>query len=1169
MVPMPGVEVGEVPEPIVQEEEEAGEGGRVDLRPFTDAVIPGPSQGPYPEDAEGWSQIDGWGAYECAVSSIMPMEEVPGPFRSSWASALATVLRRVNIALAAGDQTELDRSMKWLLALPKLLLRQPRRGGERGQGSGEVAARFQAVQQSSWGSLLPPLQRDEVAEKKRRDRKKQQVGREEIDPAQEEARLRKTVLSLVRRGQVGRARRRVASYGIADMANPTVREAVKEKYPPRSHPMPETVLAGTCLERVPSLRDTLLNLQPGVSSGFGALRHEHLRAAAQNWEEGEEGELEQFALAYLNGKLPPWIYKVWGSVSSVPLFKTVEQVPSEIRPVGIKASLIRVLHRRVVQANKGALREYLEPCQVALMPGGAAVLSHTVRMMLEQNPTFVCVSLDVKNAHNAMARSAVVKRLEAVPGLRHLAQHAATCLAAHHAVESGGERITCSGQGLCQGDSEASGCYCVGWHPEVLALNNALQLSGGLAIFGNDDGYAIGPAEVVFPAVVYFREAIRESCGLTLRLSKCLVYTLTGELPPQAPAGMKRAGIEVEGGRFLPGFRCYGVFIGSDAYVRHMLKGEGERICSEIDKMMHLLREDSQAAWVIVSTAMAHQLDYSLTLQYPSDVLECAEMVDARLWAALGQLAGHPQIPRRDEGGGVECVLDFTRVPSLLGRSYQHLLAAQPVKLGGLGLRSLVETRHPAFLGGLEQALPFMVAGELCELPLAPSLQAVIGNMAGGQGRWAGLAAAGSRTGIEFQESWGDLTGEARSIWDYLGEEPTGTLADPLEEMGRDSVDGSTRTKAVQQREGLRHQLLLRALAAHPDQDSRPVTAYQNVSDDKCAGSWTLAIPSRDNCLSSPVFKEALSAHLCLPSPALRQGGWVGKPVGTRGEVIDKFGDAVLCSHEIPGDSWRHRHDTVKMAIYQEACLSKVPVDCEVYGLFSDLLPAALQEDGAELQWGRARQGKVPDFKFLLSTPEGPRPSLAELKVISAGKTWYPRGVKGKGTCRRAARLTNEYEMKLHNYDVRFHGAAQRRGGELEPPPGPLVARFRHLGGLEDGQLVAGPWGDLSPDLHKLLLRFAESRVAAMSRAQGWEAGPGQLGKVMGEIRRALSVTVVRANAICLLERLSQLGPGARAAAKRRQGALLLEERRRQEREAFEMARQARGSCRVGRAFVP
>ena len=83
------------------------------------------------------------------------------------------------MAIASG--IEVDRSLKWLLILPKILLRQPRRGGERGQGSGELAARFQAVQQGSWGSLLPPLQRDELSEDKRRERRKQQVGRE-VDP---------------------------------------------------------------------------------------------------------------------------------------------------------------------------------------------------------------------------------------------------------------------------------------------------------------------------------------------------------------------------------------------------------------------------------------------------------------------------------------------------------------------------------------------------------------------------------------------------------------------------------------------------------------------------------------------------------------------------------------------------------------------------------------------------------------------------------------------------------------------------------------------------------------------------------------------------------------------------------------------------------------------------
>ena len=87
-----------------------------------------------------------------------------------------------------------------------------------------------------------------------------------------------------------------------------------------------------------------------------------------------------------------------------------------------------------------------------------------------------------------------------------------------------------------------------------------------------------------------------------------------------------------------------------------------------------------------------------------------------------------------------------------------------------------------------------------------------------------------------------------------------------------------------------------------------------------------------------------------------------------------------------------------------------------------------------------------------------------------------------------------------------------------------------------------------------------------MSQAQGWEAGLGVLGRVMGEIRRSFSVTAVRGAAMCLLERLAHLGPGARAAADRRQLTMHLEERSRREREVYFMAYQ--GVSRVGRVFV-
>ena len=50
----------------------------------------------------------------------------------------------------------------------------------------------------------------------------------------------------------------------------------------------------------------------------------------------------------------------------------------------------------------------------------------------------------------------------------------------------------------------------------------------------------------------------------------------------------------------------------------------------------------------------------------------------------------------------------------------------------------------------------------------------------------------------------------------------------------------------------------------------------------------------------------------------------------------------------------------------------------------------------------------------------GPQSSLAELKVISVSKTRYTRGRAGKGTDRRAALISKEYEVKLRRFGISF-----------------------------------------------------------------------------------------------------------------------------------------------------
>ena len=115
-------------------------------------------------------------------------------------------------------------------------------------------------------------------------------------------------------------------------------------------------------------------------------------------------------------------------------------------------------------------------------------------------------------------------------------------------------------------------------------------------------------------------------------------------------------------------------------------------------------------------------------------------------------------------------------------------------------------------------------------------------------------------------------------------------------------------------------------------------------------------------------------------------------------------------------------------------------------------------------------------------------------------------------------------------YDVRYHGAQPLRQCQTKPPPGPLVYRLRSFGPLLT--------------LQRLLRIFAEARVANRARAEGWGGVVSEdMGQAMGEVRRATSVVVVRLQALCLLERLANLGPGARAAGERRRVVKQLEEK--------------------------
>ena len=116
---------------------------------------------------------------------------------------------------------------------------------------------------------------------------------------------------------------------------------------------------------------------------------------------------------------------------------------------------------------------------------------------------------------------------------------------------------------------------------------------------------------------------------------------------------------------------------------------------------------------------------------------------------------------------------------------------------------------------------------------------------------------------------------------------------------------------------------------------------------------------------------------------------------------------------------------------------------------------------------------------------------------------------------------------------------------------------------------VAG-WGEGSKDLHSFVSTLAEQRVLTRSLARGSHGSNRELGLIVGQIRRTLSLTFIRAQSLCLLARMCHMGKGAKEAAGRRDKARRVECWRRKEMQSHFMAHiREQGLGRKSDIFVP
>ena len=236
--------------------------------------------------------------------------------------------------------------------------------------------------------------------------------------------------------------------------------------PPRSYPKRR------CVVNLYSFRHNLKNIRTGAAAGPGGMRGKHLISLAEVLDESQLKRLKYFCLKYLHTSLPSWFYKVYGAVTTAPLFKSAQQDSEKLRPVGILDPLVRFLNHEVATANKEAAVNYLEPVQLGCSKAGAHKLVTAVRSMSEQNKGFVLIKLEIKNIHSQLSRSAVVKELSSIPSLKHLAQYSAATLTSNTVLVSRGSIWGEEGDGEMQGNPMAGLRFSVSLQKDLLFLNN-------------------------------------------------------------------------------------------------------------------------------------------------------------------------------------------------------------------------------------------------------------------------------------------------------------------------------------------------------------------------------------------------------------------------------------------------------------------------------------------------------------------------------------------------------------------------------------------------------------------------------------------------------------------------------------------------------------------------
>ena len=137
--------------------------------------------------------------------------------------------------------------------------------------------------------------------------------------------------------------------------------------------------------------------------------------------------------------------------------------------------------------------------------------------------------------------------------------------------------------------------------------------------------------------------------------------------------------------------------------------------------------------------------------------------------------------------------------------------------------------------------------------------------------------------------------------------------------------------------------------------------------------------------------------------------------------------------------------------------------------------------------------------------------------------------------------------------------------GKKRGERGPVEKRLDEFGQILG--LCFGAWGEASEDVHLLLQTIAEARLKFQGMQMGRPGSEVELGLIVGQIRKQLSMASIKGRVECLLSKLHQVVPGNKQLVKRRIWAIREDTKMAQERSA-QWVRRVDGIKSLRKGFI-